>query len=254
MKPLFFILIMIAGAMLIDHLAPTPPAPTPEPTPEQQAISILQADVGVLTDKLEIANKQLAELNKPKPVQTVKPLTFAEAYPETQKTLEELNTAVNKCVDTCTRVNIELTAVQSDIKKINDYQSSCPACEPKEKESKEPKETKQVIEAPVSNYDMAIAAAEATNKEVLFVLRQTMCRFCDELEMNVTHQPYFKDEVSRQFVLSEINISDDPESAKHFNVRLTPAVLVYNPKTKQWRTMSSVPRNIPAFLAMLKGM
>lgn len=225
-----------------------------DPTPEQKAIVELQTHFLELQDQVTQNYGTLMELtaraNKPKPVEAPKPLPFKETYPEVQQTLEGLNTAVNKCVESCTHANIEIASLKDDVAKVVEYQKSCPACEPK---STNPK-TQTTITLPTSEYNTAIAAAEATGRKVLFVLRQEVCRYCDELEMNVTHQPYFQDEISRNYVLSEINITRDQESANHFTVRQTPAVLVYDPKTKGWHNMLSVPRNIPAFLTMLKGM
>lgn len=217
------------------------------PTPEQQAIAALQGQVDELRNQVQ-QNESTAKALAAKPVETPKPLPFADAYPEQVKVLEGLNTAVNKCVDACTHATIELESLRADVAKLSEAAKTCEAPAAK---AEKPKAT---ITLPTSEYDSAVAAAQATGREVLFVLRQDGCYFCDELEQNVTHQPYFQDEISRRYVLSEISISRDLDSARHFTVRRTPAVLVYNPTTMQWRTMQNVPRNIPAFLAMLKGM
>lgn len=247
MRALPLIVIVLVGVLLATH------SEKPGPTPEQQAIATLQRQVEDLIAKTqndpELIKRLQQDLDKiqqiPSAVESPKPLPFADAYPAQAKTLEELNTAVNRCVETCTKTSIEIESLKASMKKVEDFQATCPACEPKKATT---------ITLPTSEYSTAIATAEATNRKVLFVLRQEVCRYCDELEMNVTHQPYFQDEISRNYVLSEINITRDTESAKHFTVPQTPAVLIYNPKTKIWRTMLTVPRNIPAFLATLKGM
>lgn len=217
------------------------------PTPEQQAIAVLQGQVDELRNQVQ-QNESTAKALAAKPVETPKPLPFADAYPEQVKVLEGLNTAVNKCVDACTHASIEIESMKADLAKLSEATKTCEA--PAEKKPA----PKYTVTLPSSTYDLAVASANATGRDVLFVLRQDGCYFCDELEQNVTHNADFQQDVSQRYVLSEINISRDAESARHFNVRRTPAVLVFDPRTNVWKVMQTVPRNIPAFMAMLRGL
>lgn len=238
---LIIVAIVVAAATLPTH---QPAAPTPE----QLSIADLREQIAKTGAKLENAQQQLQQAisQKAEPVQLPAPLPFEQAYPEQWKVIEGLNTAVNRCVETTLKTNIELEKLRSDLAKLQDTAKFCPV------EVKAEKPATQVV-MPTNEYNVAVAAAEAQNKKVLFVISQNGCVFCDQLEQQVIDQLEFQTAVNDKYVISKINISNDPASASHFEVKRTPAVLTYDPARKTWGTMPQVPRNIPAFLAMLKG-
>lgn len=254
MKPLLLIaaIVTLALALFVNEKQA-------DPTPEQQAIAVLQGQVDDLRMQVQDdpaiikrLQENLAKLEARPPVEAPKPLPFAEAYPAVQQTLEGLNTAVNRCVETCTHATAQLDAMKADIAKLQD---AAKICEVPVTASKSPKYaiTLPGEYLPTSEYDTAIAAAEATGRDVLFVISQDNCSFCDQLHDNVLSQPEFQDGIAQKYVLCEINLTHDKDSASHFVVRATPGAVVYRTKTKTFQPLTVIPRNTRAFLAILKG-
>ncbi len=83
----------------------------------------------------------------------------------------------------------------------------------------------------------ALQKAKSTDKKVFAVFESDTCVYCKQLRQNTLNDNQVMEKLNESYVVTIVNINDNPQIASKYNVYSTPAMLILDSNGNELRSI-----------------
>ncbi len=102
----------------------------------------------------------------------------------------------------------------------------------------ETQETEFKIIDTAGNLSEALQKAKSNDKKVFAVFESDTCVYCKQLRQNTLNDATVMEKLNESYVVTIVNINDNPEIASKYDVYSTPTMLILDSDGKELRSIT----------------
>ena len=102
----------------------------------------------------------------------------------------------------------------------------------------ETQETEFKIIDTAGNLSEALQKAKSSDKKVFAVFESDTCVYCKQLRQNTLNDATVMEKLNESYVVTIVNINDNPEIASKYDVYSTPTILILDSDGKELRSIT----------------